>query len=481
MSFRRFLTSITFLAIFAMAMRISIASDTWWHLRAGTWILDHGQILREDPFSLTMQGQPWIYPGWISQIALALVFQWLGFAGLNLLTALSVLAAFGFAWRASDAPPMLKAFVFALGAAVSGVFWSARPQIFSFALTGVLLWSLARARVAGARQLWIPVVLMALWANVHGGFAIGLMLLGIELVAGLLSEYLPQRLQLAGEESTKVRPAQLLLATIAAVAAVSANPHGPQMLLYPFRTISIEVLQDYIQEWQSPNFHNIEVQPFLWMLLLTLAFMALSPRRPSWRELLTVILFSYLGFLAGRNVALFGLLASPILARHMYATLRNRVSPSDSQFPQRIASAINVGLLILILLAVAAKSVEPLSEQANRRALERQAPVAASEYLLKAPRRTLFNSYNWGSYVLWKLYPNYLSFVDGRTDLFESELLDAYLKAWRADPGWERLFIRWDIGVALLEPTAPLTEALLQAGWHIGFQDDISVVLERDG
>jgi hypothetical protein len=482
MKFNRFLTALTFMAIFAMAMRISVASDTWWHLRAGTWMLEHGQILSQDQFSLTMQGQPWIYPGWISQILMALIFQWLALPGLNIFTAVSVVVAFGFVWKVAEAPPLLKAFVFVLGAAVSGVFWSARPQILTFAMTGIFLWSIARARASGPRQLWLPVVLTAIWANLHGGFAIGLILLGIELVATSLAERLPSRLQLAGPEQSQLRPRHIGLAAIASAAAVSINPHGPRMLLYPLRTVSIDILQDYIQEWQSPNFHNIEVQPFLWMLLLTLVFMALSPRRPSWREVITVTLFAYLALLAGRNVALFGLLATPVLISHFDAVLQDRRSPTgSSQLPDRTARIINLGLLLLIGFAVALKSVEPLSAASNRQALTRQAPVAAAEYLREMPARRLFNSYNWGSYILWELYPSYQSFVDGRTDLFEEEILAAYLTAWRADPGWEAVLEQWDIQLALLEPTAPLSGALQEAGWEIGFQDSSSIILERGG
>jgi hypothetical protein len=250
------------------------------------------------------------------------------------------------------------------------------------------------------------------------------------------------------------------------------------MLLYPFRTVSIDILQDYIQEWQSPNFHNLEVQPFLWMLLLTLSFMALSPRRPTWHDLITVGLFSYLGFLAGRNVALFGLLATPVLANHMHETLKGRWPQSGSQLPETLTRVINLALLILIGFAVVLKSIEPLSDEANDQALEQQAPVAAAEYLLDVAPGPLFNSYNWGSYLLWKNYPQYLSFVDGRTDLFDEEILTAYLTAWKADPGWETVFEQWDIQLALLEPTAPLTRALLAAGWQIGYQDSYSIVLE---
>ncbi|MEJ2564015.1 MAG: hypothetical protein P8Z42_15240 [Anaerolineales bacterium] len=88
MSFRRLVLCFTFLAIFTMAVRISIDSDTWWHLAAGKVIVETGEIIREDPFSLTRQGQPWNYPGWLAQIILYGTYEWLGYQGLILPTPL---------------------------------------------------------------------------------------------------------------------------------------------------------------------------------------------------------------------------------------------------------------------------------------------------------------------------------------------------------------------------------------------------------
>lgn len=484
MSFRRMLAGLTFLAIFAMAMRVSVANDTWWHLRAGAWMLDHGALLRSDPFSLTRLGQPWIYPGWASQLLMVQIFRAAGLPGLNLLTAAAVVVAFGFVWRATEAPPLLKAFVFVLGATVSGVFWSARPQILSFAMTGVFFWALRRARRSGPRALWLPVALMAVWANLHGGFVIGWILLGIELVSSSLDSYLPEWLRLTDPEPSAVRPAQWGLALLLGALAVSLNPAGPQLLAYPFRTVSISTLQNYIQEWQSPDFHQLELQPFLWMLLLTGGALALSPKRPYWRELLIAGAFAALGLTAGRNVALFGLLATPLLARHLQAIFTDRLPqrPERRQLPLRLTRAVNLALLLLVGAAVALKSVEPLRASVNQAAVAEQAPVEAVEFLREhEPPGPLFNSYNWGSYVLWELYPDYLSFVDGRTDLFDDQVLEQYLAIWRADAGWQAQLMEWGIQLVLVEPGAPLSVQLQSSGWITLYQDSMSIVLAHPG
>ena len=91
----------------------------------------------------------------------------------------------------------------------------------------------------------------------------------------------------------------------------------------------------------------------------------------------------------------------------------------------------------------------------------------------------LFNSYNWGGYVVWRLYPDYLSFVDGRTDLLGDEILDQYFKIWLAEPWWEQELEAWNVGLALIEPHAPLAHALQGSGWSTQFEDSKAILLTR--
>jgi hypothetical protein len=262
----------------------------------------------------------------------------------------------------------------------------------------------------------------------------------------------------------------------------SLNPFGPSMLLYPFKTISIGVLQDYIQEWQSPNFHRPELLPFLVLTLVTLIALAVSRTRKHPVEIVLVVGFLYMALMAGRNIAIFALVVTPILIRHLGSGLGALLDhrPQPPQFPESIAQRINLLLLILVALAVVLKVAVPLQAEVNRQAIADTLPVEAVGYIREhEPPGALFNSYNWGGYITWALYPQYPSFVDGRTDLFDDDLLSQYLSAWRAEPGWEGFLNQWGINIVLIEPEAPLSAALSASHWQTLYQDDQAVLFTR--
>jgi hypothetical protein len=482
--FHRLVLILTLLAIFTMAVRVSTDSDTFWHLRAGSWMAENRQILRTDPFSLTRYDQPWAYPGWLAQITLFGIFKGLGYVGLNLFTALMVVLAFGLMWSALEGTPLLRAFVLVLAAAASAVYWAARPHIITFALSAAFLLILELVKRGRTRLLWILPALMILWVNVHGGFVFGFMLLVLYL-AGELVEFILAAVQVGGSirGAWNQRRTLILGFTMTGLGCAAAsvlNPHGIQMLAYPFKTVSIGVLQDFIQEWQSPNFHHTEVQPFLWLLFISIAALALSPLRKTAAELLLLLVMGYMSFLAARNIAQFALVAALILARHAQAAFSQVKLKfgAGKQVPPRVASVINWIILVLACFISVVKIASVSTNDVNQQAIEASQPTGAVAYLQRErPPGPLFNSYNWGGYVLWELYPEYLSFVDGRTDLFDDEILESYLQAWRAGSGWESVLEEWGIRLVLLESDAPLVEELRDHGWQLLYADEQAVIL----
>jgi hypothetical protein len=486
--FNRLVPYIALLAVFVMAVQPSLDTDSWWHLRSGAWILENGQILKSDPFSLTRQGQTWVYPGWLSQIILYSVYNLLGFAGSNLFTALMVLTAFGILWATLEGKELLRAFILLLAAATSALYWSARPQIFTLVLASACLFLLESAKKGKRKRLWILPVLIALWVNIHGGFIVGYLLIGIyflsEVIDVIISMVLNQKKNHEEWQNRKEFLSVLSAAGIASILAGMINPHGPSILLYPFQTISIGTLQDYIAEWQSPNFHNPEVQPFILLLFLTFLAIGISTKRRSTRELLLIVIFGFMSLIAVRNVSLFALVAAPAACRHLDAGLKplfERVK-SKKEVPEKLAMVINLILAILVSFAGLIRVGTQLDDKVNLDQINQQIPLEAFEFIEEEkPTGALFNSYNWGGYVIWALYPDYLSFVDGRTDLFSDEILEEYLNAWLAKPGWQTFLEEWGIQWALLEIDSPLSRAMIYDGWKVLYQNDQAIILDKYG
>lgn len=478
----RLVVALTFIAIFAMAARVSVDTDTWWHLRTGQWIVEHRAIPQVDVFSTTRAGADWRIPGWLAQAPLYLVFAAFGYGGLNLLTAALITLTFALVYPMCAGHPLLRAFALVLAAAVSGLYWSARPQLVSLVLAAAFALILYQYRWQQRNRLWLLPILMVVWANAHGGFAIGFILLAVT-VAGEGAHWLWERWR--QRRSQRARPLLWLLGITALCAlAVMLNPAGPALVLYPFKTVGIGALRDFIQEWQSPDFHALEAQPFLWLLFLTLSVVALSGRRPDFTDLCLVLTTAYLGFLAGRNLPLLAVAAPPLLTRHAafllddWRAARGEAAPAA---PFAGNTVLNWALLIGLGLAALLKVITVLPASINEPALARFTPMAAVDFIRgERPAGPLFNSYNFGGYLVWALYPDYPVYVDGRTDLYDDAFLREYLQVALGRPGYQAVLDRAGIRLVLVEADSLLGDRLAaDPAWRLAYHDAVAAVYER--
>jgi hypothetical protein len=487
---RQLMTAILFASILAMAVRQPTETDTWWHLKSGQLMWQQGQILRTDPFSHTVAGAPWINHGWLVQVLLWPIYDTLGLAGLAILLAGIVTLTFALVYDQCAGRPFVAAFAVVLAAIASSISWIMRPLIISFLLAASVAFLLSRyKRTSDARWLWPLPLLIALWVNCHGGFVIAFLLLGCYLAGEALNHF--TRGSSAG---APFKP--LLLATVVSVPAVLLNPYTWKMIPYAYQTVSIGVLQDYIQEWAAPNFHLLHFHPFIWLLLLTLAAMGLSPRRADWTELALVGLFAYMGLVAARNIALFALVAPPVLSRHAAAALEDlaqepRLSWLDrlahsrpAPRPKQALGLLNLLLLVLVLALAGARIGLELDGLGERNAGGQTLPVGAADYLRDADLPgQMFNSYSWGGYLIWRLYPDKPVFVDGRTDLyaFNSRVLEDYVVVHWIRSGWESVLERYGIGYVVTERAGLLDTKLAGSdGWREAYRDDVAVVYVRE-
>ena len=444
--------------VFTLAFRLPTDTDVWWHLRAGDWIVHHG-IIRTDPFSHTVAGKAWVDHSWGAQVILYGVWRLAGTWGLALYTA--VLATLGM-WcvhRMSTGSFLARGPVLLLGAATAAIFWTPRPQMLSFALTAALLSLLHLHKRGGRDLLWAVPVLMAVWANLHAGFSIGFIL----LLGSIAGETLGHAFDSGGETLVPWAGVRKLAAvTAASLAAVCVNPYGWHILAVPFQTIGIGTLQDHVLEWRSPDFHEYSTWPFALLVLALVGVLGASRRRLDWTDFCLVAGTAFMGLLATRNIAVFSVVATPVVARHLAGIAADHgwADPTPARVGRRQA-LLHAVLVAVIVLAVGAKAVAELERPTAAADQRRTLPVGAADYLRGTdPPGQMFNSYNWGGYLMCRL-PDRPVFVDGRTDLYGDDfLVHDYLDTADAAPGWQDTLAACDVDLVVIEHDSALARAL---------------------
>ncbi len=470
------------LLVFIMAARTPLDTDLWWHLRAGEETLRLGQPLLSDTLSYTRAGADWINHSWLSEVGMALLFRGAGFWGLGV--AVAGLAAFSLGWvyRQMSGPPLWRAFLVVLGAMVVAPVWSARPQILSLVCLVAVNQIVLNSERGRGRLFWL-VPLFGLWSNLHGGYVLGLMLLGCELAGGLFERLIRQP---GAPEGRKL----LVLGgwTLAAAVAVLVNPNGLDMWRIPFQTVGVRALQQAIPEWAAADFHQAAQMPFLLMLVGLLGALSLAGQRPRAGELLKVMFFAALGLSARRNFGPFALLALPLFSRVGWAVLaramdglrdKRRKPVSSGDLPLGVRKAFNLGIVGVLAVAAVLK-VYVVTHPALVGMYERQSfPAGAVEWMkAERPEGRLLNAYEWGGYLTWRL-PEYPVFVDGRTDLFGDEIIGEWLTMVYAEEGWANSLERWNVDLVMLPPQVPLLDALEAAGWTRLYSDEVAVVMGK--
>ncbi len=488
MSFRNLVIAVTFLLIFFAGLQFSMDADTWWQLRTGELIAEQGAIPTADSFSYTRAREPWRYPSsaWLSELQLFFIYDNFGPGGLNIWVAALVTLAFSFIYLSMSGRLFLKSFVLVLAVLASGIYWAARPYMVSFVLAAVFLWILEDFRWGrNNRLVWLP-ALMILWVNSHPGFAIGFLLLGVYLVdEGVRWAVARYRRTGKALKVSRDRLGALGLAGLGAAVAACINPAGPAVFAFPFETLSLGAVQASIAEWQSPDFHTLQAQPFAWLLLLLVGVLGAARWPLALSDFLLVAGFGFLGLLAVRNIPLFALAAPVVLTRHAEPWLQELGEKLRRKKAGKLKAApawlcwLNVAIVALVALAVLARLALVYPAAANAQALAAKMPVAAVEYIQRVrPPGKLFNSYNWGGYLLWTLR-DYPVFVDGRTDLYTDGVFTEWLDAVSAKPGWQETLDKWQVRLVLIEPGWPIAQLLKSEGWQLLYEDEISVLYGR--
>ena len=464
---------------FLFASRPISDADFWFHLKTGQYVFQNGQVPHTEIFSFTYQGIPWVAHGWLAGTFFYAVYAALGLYALIFIFAILVALSFWIVLKNTQAHPFILAFAMLLGIWTILPNIGVRPRVFTLLLASIFLVVLQDyARRGVGRRIWLLIPLTALWANLHGGFVIGWVLV-LLTIAGVVLDAL-----LTGERVQPLWPRlrTLGIVLIGCFLAALANPYGIRIYEPARRALSSSVYSRIIVDWMPPNFSQPELLPLVALILLSITVFALSPRRIKPSELLLFVATLYATLKAQRNMLLFALVAAPLFARYLQACIeatpfnRTFIGVRSTSRPRGIV-ALSVLMLLPIPLFVTRLNATAYAEPQQQRM---KVPIKAVEYM--RTNQLTGNTFTfpsiWGGYLIWEL-PSNPVYIDGR-DVYPEKFVDEYVQMVRGRVDWQQPFERSRVQLVLLRPGSLLARQLDGMNdWERVYQDEMSSVYKR--
>jgi hypothetical protein len=488
-------------------------ADIGWHIRTGELILTIHSLPRTDPFSSTMQGQPWFAWEWLYDVVLGILHRVCGLNGVVWLCALLAAAIFVLVLSQllrRGTGLLLAIGLMLLSEAASTIHLYARPHIVSWLFS--LLWFVVLERWEGREHAslprWLPWFFpasMLLWVNLHGGWLFGIALLAIYAIVAFIDSIYERdafaQIRLAH------RARRMAWTWVASAVATLVNPFGWRLHAHIYRYLSDRYLMNRIDEFQSPNFHGWAERCFAVILMLVLIAFVGNQKKSRLIQLFVVLLAAYAGFYSSRNLPvssmLLVLIAGPILWQNIVSlqdrpgawqwlrscaagisSFSGRMGAQEMQLQGHLWPIVSVALAFAICLQG--------GWLGSRRLVHAQfdpekIPVAAVNFLQQEnvyePPITepAFSTDAWGGYLIYVMYPDRKVIVDDRHDLYGSGRIRQYLILTHGEPGWQSVLEQWHIRTALLPTDSTLANLLreLPQDWRVAYEDRVAVVLEK--
>lgn len=444
-------------------------------------MLDNGRLPSVDLYTFTVPTHVWTDHEYLTEILMWLVYQSTGVIGLSLAFGLLTWAAFLVMYRQVRRQPwVIVGLGMAIGAIAGSPIWGPRAQMITFFLTCLELYWLQGYLAGRSRALQLFPLVMVLWANLHGGWVVGFVWLGVALAAELLA-WGWDRANPAHRKHVRF----LAIITVFSVVAVAATPHGFSLYPYPFQTEGSVAQQKLIVEWFSPDFHQTYLRPFEAMVFLLIIGFAL--RKPNLYEFLLALVALGLALQSVRNIALFVAVATPILISSYSQYWKELAAARGWKFalpPRPFFAAVTALVLVLISVVTVVRLAGAISP-ANQRSLDASSyPIAAADWLAAHPDvgTRMYNQYGWGGYLAYRFYPdaNRRVFIFGEAALMGDPLLNDYedIQTLRSD--WRALLDRYGVDYVVYNRGEALANVLAtQPDWTLAYEDSVAVIYVR--
>src|SRR5579862_2300919 len=457
---------------------------TGWHLATGRWILETASIPRQDAFSFTAAGHPWISYAWLFEAAAAALAKIGGlplFAGACA-AVYSFIPVLVFRRCLRLGASLVPAFLFTtLAYLVLTSHALARPHIFTylfFAITLEVFGDVQDGRRPIRSLRWLP-LLAAIWCNIHSGFVVALTLAGLYAAVALFRGWM------LADDGEWRRGVAFAATMVAMGAATLLNPSGPWLHVEIVHHLGMLATR-YFSEFQSPDFYFGHISMFSFELMILFVIVAVARGRVAWIDVVLCVFFIHEGLESVRHMNLFAIVAAPIVARDLSA-------PFDALLPRLAARcreivteqsrlrsvAVYLPAFAAIFVALSAIRVVPFPVTLDGLQLSRDAAEFIGAH--RADFTRAFNTDDLGGSLIYRFWPDLHIFVDDRISVYGDDFITKdYFTVLYGKAGWQDVLDRYELTAAAVSADRPCTTLLrASADWKVVFEDDKNVLFVR--
>lgn len=466
------LTALGWLSVwFAIQPNIILDPDLGWHLRTGQWMLAHGAVTTTDPFSSYGQGKPWIAYSWLFELLLYGLYRLFGLAGIvisNVALSLGITLALLTLIRKLAVKTPTAIGLTALGVLALAPILNPRPWLFTILFFILELDLLLTARRTGQRRplFWLP-PLFAVWANIHIQFIYGFIPLGLFLLEPYF-EQLFRRPFSWQNLRTSAPPFHWLVAALCFLATL-VTPYHVRLYLPIIEYIQKTGAYRYVTELQTLDFRS----PTHWLIpafALGAAFVLGWRREAKPFSLLLLLIGTFLVFRSGRD------LWFPVVVSLSIIASSQSAPHDENRFVVTKPQALLAAILLSLGIYFMARN-RSLSEARLQNELAKDYPTAAAQVVEERGYvGPLYNHFNWGGYLIWRL-PHLPVSMDGRTNLHGDKRIERSIKTWGGAAKWAEDAELAAAGLVIADVNLPLASLLsCDSRFELVYQDAVAAV-----
>ena len=459
--------SLAILPLVTLSFLFSIhAQDYWWYLRIGQDTLLHRAVPTVDTISWTQAGHPVVYQPWLAAVVFWLTYHFGGASFTYLMRGILLAVTFGVLWilaRQASGPWLATILILVMGLSSSNN-WQMRPQLFAYPLFALCLYSLYQWQNGNDRTLWVLPVATILWTNLHGSFALALILAGIALVFG------------------KGNRKPLLFAMSFMLIGTLINPRGFDSWRYLNFMLRSPSDQLFSVEWFPPSNAGWQLNIFFAWTLLIAPIAALSMRRPTIMDWILFLSFGWLAF-SGIRYVIWCLFVLVVITAAPLGELTHGRLDSKAKISLPVFNFVLAGLFMMLSLLYLPGIRERWWLEAPPVYAPESNPMAAVAWLKVHPELPgpLWNDFAFGSYMAFAL-PARPTWLDSRFFVFPPEQMEEYQQISHAAPEWETLLQGERVNLLLLSTASQsqlIKEAAASLHWCEQYRDRYAVIFSR--